>query len=114
MKKQEYLDRLSGQLTNGQIDRRQFMMSAMAAGMTVPAALSMAGQAIAATPKKGGVFRMGLGHGSTTDTLDSGTSENHFTLVNGYCFGNHLTEVSNDGELIGELAESFESDDAKK
>ena len=56
---------------------------------------------------------MGLGHGSTTDTLDSATSENHFTLVNGYTFGNHLTEVSNTGELIPELAESFESDDAQ-
>ena len=57
---------------------------------------------------------MGVGHGSTTDTLDSATSENHFTLINGYTFGNHLTEVNNDGQLVGELAESYESDDGQK
>jgi peptide/nickel transport system substrate-binding protein len=56
---------------------------------------------------------MGLGHGSTTDTLDSATSSNHFTLVNGYTFGNHLTEINNEGKLVGELAETFESDDGK-
>ena len=114
MNKQKYLENLSEKLTAGQIDRRKFMMSAIATGIAVPAAMSMASQALAATPKKGGLFRMGLGHGSTTDTLDSGTSENHFTLVNGYTFGNHLTEVDNDGQLVGELAESYESDDAKK
>ena len=114
MNKKKYLNNLSGKLTAGQIDRRQFMMSALATGLAVPAAMSMASQALAATPKKGGRFRMGLGHGSTTDTLDSGTSENHFTLVNGYTFGNHLTEVDNDGQLVGELAESYESDDGKK
>jgi peptide/nickel transport system substrate-binding protein len=113
MNKQKYLDKLSGKLTVGQIDRRQFMMSALAAGLAVPAALTLAGQAEAATPKRGGLFRFGVAHGSTTDTLDSATSENHFTLINGYTFGNHLTEVNNDGQLIGELAESYESDDAK-
>ena len=93
MNKQKYLENLSEKLTAGHIDRRKFMMSAIATGVAVPTAMSMASQALAATPKKGGLFRMGLGHGSTTDTLDSGTSENHFTLVNGYTFGNHLTEV---------------------
>ena len=113
MNKNKYLDNLSAQLSLGQIDRRKFMMSALATGIAVPAAIGLADSALAAAPKKGGLFRMGLGHGSTTDTLDSGTSENHFTLVNGYTFGNHLTEVGSNGELIGELAETFESDDAK-
>jgi peptide/nickel transport system substrate-binding protein len=89
------------------------MMSALATGLAVPAAMSLAGQAEAATPKRGGLFRFGVAHGSTTDTLDSATSENHYTLINGYTYGNHLTEVNNDGQLIGELAESYESDDAK-
>ncbi len=79
----------------------------------MPAALSLAGRIEAAAPQKGGLFRMGIAHGSTTDTLDSATSENNFTLVNGYTYGNHLTEVGKDGQLIGELAESYESQDGQ-
>ena len=111
--KDKFIKAQQEKLTLGAIDRRQFMTSAIAAGIAIPTALSLASDAIAATPKKGGKFRMGLGHGSTTDTLDSGTSENHFTLVNGYTFGNHLTEINNEGKLVGELAETFESDDGK-
>ena len=91
--KDKFIKAQQEKLTLGAIDRRQFMTSVSAAGIAIPTALSLAGDAIAATPKKGGKFRMGLGHGSTTDTLDSGTSENHFTLVNGSTFGNHLTEI---------------------
>jgi len=114
MSKLEYRAIQELKYKRGQIDRRTFVRSLLATGVALPSALSLAGQVAASTPKSGGRFRMGLGHGSTTDTLDSATSENHFTLVNGYTFGNHLTEVSNTGELIPELAESFESDDAQK
>ena len=65
-------------------------------------------QAEAMTPKTGGLFRMATGYGSTTDVLDPSTSENGFSQNIIYTRGNHLTEVSNTGELIGELAESFE------
>jgi len=82
-------------------------MTALAAGATLPMALSLATDAIAATPVKGGKLRQGLGYGSTTDTLDPGTSENGFTQALHYSYGNHLTEVGSDGKLIGELAESF-------
>ena len=109
-----FIKQQATKLTNGSINRRQFMSSVLAAGVTVPVALGLASQAMAAMPKKGGTFRYGLGHGSTTDTLDSGTSENHFTLVNGYCIANHLTEIDNDGQLKGDLAESYESDDAQR
>jgi len=102
------------QLTAGKISRRQFIMTALAAGATLPMAMSMATSAVAATPKKGGRLRQGLGYGSTTDTLDPGTSENGFTQALHYTYGNHLTEVGSDGSLIPELAESFEpSADAK-
>ena len=93
MKKEDYLKNQEIKYKLGVIDRRQFITSAIATGVTVPAALGLANQLQAATPKKGGKFRMGIAHGSTTDTLDSGTSENHFTLINGYTFGNHLTEA---------------------
>ena len=109
----KYIEQQQAKLTAGSINRRQFMTAVLATGVTVPTALGLATQAMAATPKKGGTFRYGVGHGSTTDTLDSGTSENHFTLVNTYNIANHLTHIDSDGKLKGDLAESYESADAQ-
>ena len=102
MSKLEYRAIQELKYKSGQIDRRTFVRSLLATGVALPSALSLAGQVAAATPKSGGRFRMGLGHGSTTDTLDSATSENHFTLVNGYTFGNHLTE----GVILANLSQN--------
>lgn len=107
-----YLKSQAARLSNGQIDRRQFIMSALAAGIVLPTAMSMADHAMAATPNRGGVLRMGVSAGSTTDTLDPGTFENDFITHTGFMHGNCLTEVSNTGELIPELAESYDSSDA--
>ncbi|MBI1495256.1 ABC transporter substrate-binding protein [Halocynthiibacter styelae] len=101
------------QLTNQEISRRSFIQSMVAAGVLVPTAIGMADQAMAATPKSGGKFIMGMAHGSTTDTINPLTYENGFSLVMAYLWGNSLTEVAPNGELVGDLAESFESDDAK-
>ncbi len=97
----------------GQINRRQFIMSALAAGATLTTSFAMADKAMAMTPKKGGRLRQGMGYGSTTDTLDPSTFENGYMQAHGYLFGNNLTEVNNEGVLVPELAESFESADAK-
>ncbi len=114
MKKEIYLKREAEKLTAGHIDRRQFIMSALAAGVVLPTALTMAGDAIAATPKKGGTFRHGTAYGSTTDSLDTATYENGFMSNTWGAYGNNLTEVGTDGQLQPELAESYSaSDDAK-
>jgi peptide/nickel transport system substrate-binding protein len=57
-------------------------------------------------------FKVGKGHGQTTDTLDPGTSENGFTNpmlqnVHGY-----MTEVGQDGSLQPNVAESWEANSA--
>lgn len=111
--KKEYIAKQAAKLTAGQIDRRQFVMSALAAGVALPSALSMAGNAMAMTPKSGGTLRYARRHGSTTDSLDPGTYENGFMTNTGYLYGNNLTEINEKGELIPELAESFDSDDAQ-
>jgi peptide/nickel transport system substrate-binding protein len=98
----------------GQIDRRTFVRSLLATSIALPTALSIASSVEAATPKRGGSLRVGMGHGSTTDTLDPSTSENGFTLSSNYAWSNHLTEVGPDGSLRPELAESYSSSDAKK
>tara|TARA_B100000780_G_scaffold77229_1_gene52166 strand:- start:276 stop:1886 length:1611 start_codon:yes stop_codon:yes gene_type:complete len=96
-------------LGNGQIGRRQFITSMLAAGIVLPTAMTMATDVMAATPKRGGKLRHGTGYGGTTDTVDPTISSNGFSQNILYTRGNHLTEVGNDGKLRPELAESYES-----
>ena len=107
--RKKYLKIQEGKLRSGQIDRRQFVMSALAAGVVLPTALAMADKVAAATPNQGGLFRIGVGHGSTTDSMDPGTYENGMTGILSHLIGGHLTEVSNQTELIPELAEGWEA-----
>jgi peptide/nickel transport system substrate-binding protein len=84
--------------------RRGFLVGASALGAA--AAISPT-SVMAATPKRGGHFRLGLGHGSTTDSLDPATFENLYMQVVGATLRNGLTEVDQNGNLVPELAESF-------
>ena len=112
--KTEFINGQKKKLLNGQIGRRDFVMSMIAAGVALPAALSLSDKVLAATPKKGGRFRHGTAYGSTTDSLDPATFENGFMSVTCYSHANHLTEVNSEGKLVPEVAESFDaSDDAK-
>ncbi len=107
------LNALGRLFEHGKISRRDFMSQALALGATTALATSLAGQVMAATPKKGGHFRFGSAHGSTTDSIDPATFENAFTQFMGYGIRNHLMEVDNTGKLVPELAESYDvSDDA--
>ena len=111
---QHYLAEQTQRLVRCDIDRRQFVLSALAAGVTLPAALGMADQALAATPKSGGKLHIGTGHGSTTDNLDPSTAENGLMQAIIYARGNHLMEIDSNGVLIPELAESAEPADGGK
>ncbi len=107
MKELNYYAKL---LELGKINRREFIGRALALGATTALATSMAGKALkAATPKKGGKLRVGIGAGATTDTLDPATFLQSYTQFVGYGLRNHLTEVSNTGELVPELAEGWEA-----
>ena len=102
------IDQLSGFLNSGKLNRREFIAAAIAAGVALPSALSIVSTAQAATAKKGGRFIGGLGHGSTTDSLDPGSWENDFMISLTQAYNNYLTEIDNRGNLIGELAESWD------
>ena len=99
--------KLENQLKSGRISRREFVQRASMLGLAAaaPGVLSTAH----AAPKRGGKFRVGIGHGSTTDSLDPGTFENDFANSSSMTRYNFLTEVDNRGKLIGELAESWEA-----
>lgn len=104
---------VSGLLKKGrtnQISRREFMQGMMATGMTVASASSLwSTEVVAQEPKKGGHFRIGKGHGGTTDTLDPGHHENGFTIAMVQGVNNYLTEIDANTEVKAELAESWEA-----
>jgi peptide/nickel transport system substrate-binding protein len=97
------------------ISRRDFLAGAAAVGALGAAGTMGAPNAWAATPKKGGHMRVGLGTGSTSDVLDPATFDTTFNQVLGYgTLRSSLTEVAPDGQVSPELAESWEaSPDAK-
>ena len=103
---------LQKNLTRGRIDRRQFITAAVAAGVALPAALSMSDAVLAATPNKGGRLRQGFSAGSTTESLDALRSTGSVVeICNNWCWGSNLTEVQPDGSIGPELAESIEASD---
>ncbi|WP_025130349.1 ABC transporter substrate-binding protein [Pseudomonas sp. PH1b] len=114
----ELIDDLTRRLVQGRIDRRTFMLSMLAAGAGVAMASAMPGIALAqgkgAVPKRGGNFKLGISTGSTTDSFDPGTYGDNYMQSVGHSIHNYLTEITNSGELVGELAQSWEaSPDAK-
>ncbi len=107
------LTRLEQELRAGRLSRRDFLQAATVLGFGAVAPTILSRPTFAA-PNKGGKFTAGIGHGSTTDSLDPGTYENDFTIGTSFARFNFLTEIDANDELIGELAESWEaSPDAK-
>ncbi len=103
------IDQLKNKLARGEISRREFISRMAALGLaTTTAGALWSGPALAAQ-KKGGHFRVGKGHGSTTDNLDPGNWENGFTISMGFAFHGYLTEIGKDGSVQSGVAESWES-----
>lgn len=110
------LDRLKTLTRTRRLSRREFIQQAIAAGITVAAAEGLFTAMARAEPKKGGRFRMGVGSGSTNDTLDPGSIPDTFNQVVAWgALRSSLTDVLADGTIVPDLAESFESSpDAKQ
>ncbi|MGE4247506.1 MAG: ABC transporter substrate-binding protein [Parvibaculaceae bacterium] len=108
----QHLKTLAGR---GRISRREFIGLALASGMTLTAAQTLFANVARAEPKKGGLFRLALGSGSTTDTLDPANIPDTYNQVVAWAsLRSSLTEVTADGKVVPDLAESFESSpDAK-
>lgn len=90
--------------------RRGLLQSGMAltaAGLILPAGMAMA----QAEPKKGGVFRAGIGHGSSTDGYDPGLWDQLYVQTFAAARHNYLIEIGADGTLVPEIAESWDSAD---
>ncbi|HID67131.1 MAG TPA: ABC transporter substrate-binding protein [Roseibacterium sp.] len=67
------------------------------------------GTPLRAEPVRGGTLRVGMAHGSTTDSMDPGTWDSGFSILQAHTSNNYLSEIAADGSLIPELAESWEA-----
>ena len=113
-RQQKELNRLQTKVSKGSMSRREFLsrVSAMGLGAMAPG-LYM--QSAMAAPKQGGRFRQGVTGGATSDVLDPGQILDPYML--NVQFGqlrNNLTEVAPSGELVPELAESWEGSNGAK
>lgn len=88
------------------INRRRFMQTTAAVGAAVTLPL---GSTAKAARKKGGKLRVGVGHGSTTDSLDPGLAENGFVIPMLFSMHSYVTEVGTDGSVQPGVAESWEA-----
>ena len=90
-------------------ERRRFLLSTGALGV---AALAPSRSLFAAGAKKGGRLVIAIPGGASSDSLDPRTFTSLYMGTHGFMFGNCLTEIGVDGELVGELAESWEGFDS--
>ena len=99
----------------GKLSRRDFMQFAIASGITIASANLMFATAARAEPKKGGIFKVAVGHGQTTDSLDPATWSNGFTFHFGKSlFAAPLVQVDSKNTAQPHVAESFEPVDGAK
>ena len=111
------LDYLTGRLKKGAISRREFMGRAVALGASTTAISSMLASVdayAAETPKKGGTLRLGLGGGSTTDSIDVGSYTDSVMIDTGHGLFNGIVEWGEDGKPKPDLASSWEPKNGAK
>jgi peptide/nickel transport system substrate-binding protein len=110
-------DDLNTRLAKHRIGRRDFVKGTAALGLAaaIPAVASTKEARASSTPKRGGRLRQGLLGGATSDTLEGATLLDTHVISTSWQVRSNLTEVLPDGNVAGELAETWEpSSDAKK
>jgi len=110
VKKSEVIQKVEKELVDGKITRREFIgrMAVIGAATTLPLTFFNK-NAMASTPKKGGRLKVGIAHGSTTETYDPATIESGFQAAMSRSMTNTLTEIDADNQVIPCLAESWDS-----
>src|SRR5271165_6262317 len=93
------LDYWNARLIEGAVSRREFIGRAAALGASSLMISTMIESAKAAeTPKKGGVLRLGLAGGSTTDSVDVTTYNDTVMIDVSRGLFNNLVEWGEDGK----------------
>uniref|UniRef100_UPI0035632D0E ABC transporter substrate-binding protein n=1 Tax=Marinobacter sp. TaxID=50741 RepID=UPI0035632D0E len=99
------------------INRREFIkagISVGAAGAMFSMGLPGSAWAAEGVPRKGGILKLGLAGGSSSDSYDPGSWSDTFTFIGFSAVYNSLVEIDVDGSAIPELAEGWTaSEDAR-
>ena len=104
----EFKELLTRDAKSGKLGRRDFMRYAVAAGMTIPLASGLwTSEVAAATPKKGGKFRVGVHDGNTSDTFDPGTYLSVGMIQLAHAHRSYLTEITSENGLGPDMADSW-------
>ncbi|MCB8838593.1 ABC transporter substrate-binding protein [Aurantimonas sp. VKM B-3413] len=102
-------DRSGRLLGLNEVSRRKFLAGTAVFGLSAAFGTGIGlGSARAAEPKQGGHFKLGISGGSTTDTLDPAHYSDNYMQSIGHAIHNFLTEVNDEGQLVGELATKWE------
>ncbi len=99
------LAKLIDRIDAARLSRRGFMGGAAAVG----ALATMGAPAFAADPVKGGILKMGLGGGESTNSLDPALAASQVPFHICRIVGEPLVDVTADGDLEMRIAESVES-----
>jgi peptide/nickel transport system substrate-binding protein len=104
------LSKLLDFIDNGGLSRRSFMTRTAALGATTALGATVLASGVRAEePKKGGILKMGMAGGETTDSLDPGTADSSATFSIIAQWGDTIVRVGSEGQLEPSLAESFSS-----
>jgi peptide/nickel transport system substrate-binding protein len=103
------IEELYYMVEQGKISRRQFIIQASVLGLSVAtSSFLLPDLAKASSPKKGGVFRIGMDTASTSDSLNPHGGHSYVMRVLSNSLMNNLVEIDTDFNAVPELAESFE------
>lgn len=107
-KESQLIAQLTADARSGRISRRDFMNYAMAAGITASTgSLLWTSGVAAATPKRGGTFRLGAHDGNTSDTHDPGTYVTFSMIQLAHTFRSYLTLIEPDGSNGPDVASEW-------
>lgn len=108
------LSSLVTEVTKKRITRRHFMEGSLALGLTAASATALWTKTVrAATPQKGGTFRVGMHDGNTSDGHDPGTYQSVGQIQLAHAHRSYLTEITPENGLGPDMADGWEaSDDA--
>jgi peptide/nickel transport system substrate-binding protein len=92
----------------GRISRRSFLNRTAAFGLTAALGTSLLPTgARADDPKQGGILKMGISNGESTDTMDPGLANSNYTFALNRQWGDTIVNVSPTGEIEMVLAETM-------
>ncbi len=97
---------------NNRVSRRDFLQYSLSMGVGLAAGSALwTSEVRAATPRRGGTFRVGIHGGNTTDSLNPATFQSVAQIQTVHTHRSFLTMITETNELGPDLAESWEADD---